>query len=61
MKAFKAYCVSCRGETFHTSKDTSHVFHCIMTILTGGFWAVIWACLYLRRKDKIRCNRCGCS
>lgn len=25
-----------------TRKDTSHLFHLVMTILTGGVWAIVW-------------------
>lgn len=25
-----------------TQKDTSHLFHLIMTLMTGGMWLVVW-------------------
>ena len=29
------------------STNTSHILHAIMTLLTGGFWAIIWIVCYL--------------
>lgn len=25
-------------------KKTSHVLHLLLSVLTGGFWLIIWAC-----------------
>lgn len=26
-------------------KDTSHTFHLLLTIFTGGLWGIVWACM----------------
>jgi hypothetical protein len=36
-------------------RPVSHVFHAVMTLLTGGLWAVVWLALALgRREDRVR-------
>lgn len=36
-------------------RHVSHVFHAIMTVITGGLWAVVWLASALgRREDRIR-------
>ena len=32
-------------------KRVSHVFHGVMTLLTGGLWAIIWIAVALNRVD----------
>jgi len=29
-------------------KKTSHLFHLILTVLTGGFWGIIWILMMFR-------------
>lgn len=43
-----------------TRRDTSHTFHLIMTIITGGAWAFVWLGMTiwhqfgLRRRSRVR-------
>lgn len=32
-------------------KRTNHIFHGIMTILTGGIWAIVWIVQVLRHNN----------
>lgn len=32
-------------------KRTNHVFHGIMTVLTGGAWIVVWVVQILRHRN----------
>lgn len=33
------------------AKRTNHVLHAILTLLTGGFWGIIWIALVLSRRN----------
>ena len=36
-------------------RPVSHFFHAVMTLLTGGLWAVVWLALALgKREDRVR-------
>lgn len=32
-------------------KKTHHIFHAIMTLLTGGLWAIVWTVQILRHNN----------
>ena len=34
--------------------STSHITHFILTLLTGGFWAIIWIIATFRNQNKIK-------
>jgi len=41
-------------------RPVSHVFHAVMTIITGGLWVVVWLALALgRREDRVRLEADG--
>ncbi len=31
-------------------KKVSHIPHAVLSVLTGGIWAVVWLVIYLRRR-----------
>jgi hypothetical protein len=44
-----------RGVVLAYRRPVSHLFHAVMTLLTGGLWIVVWLTLALgRREDRIR-------
>jgi hypothetical protein len=44
-----------RGVVLGYRRSVAHVFHAIMTLLTGGLWAVVWLASALgRREDRVR-------
>lgn len=32
-------------------KRTNHILHAILTLLTGGLWAIIWIAIILRNRN----------
>lgn len=32
-------------------KRTNHVFHAVMTVVTGGIWALVWLVQVLRHRN----------
>jgi len=51
------YCKICDGQVKVEKPSPSHVFHLIMTIITGGLWIVIWVLCLCDRSW--RCCECG--
>jgi hypothetical protein len=44
-----------RGVVLGYRRHVSHVFHAVMTLLTGGLWAVVWLAAALgRRENRVR-------
>jgi hypothetical protein len=56
------YCYSCNRNTKHEMQvgGTSHLFHLVMSILTMGFWLIIWAiCGMSNSSSDWFCAECG--
>lgn len=54
-----ARCKQCRRMTKHLQPSTSHVFHLLMSIITVGFWVVIWVLVALSNGSQKQCEECG--
>jgi len=52
-------CKKCGRETIHKAPKTSHILHFILTIVTAGFWAIVWLIIALNNKTKSKCSVCG--
>ena len=52
-------CKKCKRETIHSAPKTAHIIHFILTIVTAGFWAIIWLIVALNNKTKAKCSVCG--
>ena len=52
-------CISCDEQRLHVRQGVNHVLHLLLTVLTGGLWAIIWLALALALKPSWRCGRCG--
>lgn len=52
------YCKYCRRRVLAVRPRTMHLLHLIMTLLTGGFWIIIWfGCAV--KFGGWRCSNCG--
>jgi len=49
-------CPSCRKNTVHLQQVPNHIFHLILTVLTGGLWLVIWV---FQSSTTPKCTVCG--
>jgi len=51
-------CKYCGKETVFIGKKTNHILHLVLTVLTGGFWAIIWALAFWQNKADRTCTIC---
>lgn len=51
-------CRKCRERTMQNRKETSHLLHLVLSIVTGGVWLLVWLFLVLF-PSRWRCEICG--
>ena len=54
-----AYCPYCKRQVL-ARKKCNHLLHGIVSILTCGFWLLVWAAIIILSSDWY-CTRCGGS
>ena len=52
------YCPNCGKQVMLRQDDCNHILHLILTLLTGGFWLIVWVCVGSFGR-KWRCSQCG--
>lgn len=52
------YCYSCEKDVILRRKSTNHILHLLLSIITGGFWLIIWFLLSMKIGGW-RCMVCG--
>lgn len=52
------YCNNCDASRKVERKTANHILHLILTILTAGFWLIIWVLVAIRIGGW-RCSSCG--
>lgn len=52
-------CKLCEKVTIHIGPSTSHVLHFLISVVTIGWWVIVWFFLSIRNKFKLRCSECG--
>jgi hypothetical protein len=57
-KQLQLQCGSCGELTPHTQKTPNHVLHALLTVFTGGLWAIGWV-VAATTQDMASCGRCG--
>lgn len=55
------YCHNCECERGHSQPAPNHVVHLILTLLTAGFWLIVWLIVAMTATQKWTCSRCGAS
>ena len=53
-----AYCEYCKKQVVARKKGCNHVLHAVLSLLTGGFWLIIWL-LCVISCDDWYCTQCG--
>lgn len=46
------------GPVLARAKGPSHILHLLLTLVTGGLWAIVWIFACMGKKDW-RCPTCG--
>jgi len=54
----KGYCGNCQKQVLIRRKGTNHLLHLILTLLTGGLWAIVWVICAIK-VNGWRCSQCG--
>ena len=58
MQETQKRCDDCGRLVLARRPGPNHVFHLILTILTGGLWLIVWI-LSIPRMGGWRCSGCG--
>lgn len=54
------YCRHCDAVMPTVKKSPNHILHLILSLLTGGFWLIIYALVAFETSFRSwRCQRCG--
>lgn len=57
MQTKRGYCKECGKNVLLQKEQCNHIFHLLLSIITYGFWALVWINIAWSRKW--RCPRCG--
>jgi hypothetical protein len=57
-KQTQKYCKYCEDYVLATRRETNHILHLLLTLITGGIWFIIWIIVAMNT-DKWRCTQCG--
>lgn len=59
MEAGRAYCGQCQSWVKAERKSTNHLLHLIMSLITFGFWIIIWLLVAVDNNRAWTCAQCG--
>jgi len=51
-------CATCNKQVMVRRKGTNHLLHLVLSVLTGGFWIIVWI-LASVKFGGWRCTQCG--
>ncbi len=52
------FCVTCNKNVMVRRKGTNHILHLLLSIITFGFWIIVWILVALKI-GSWRCTQCG--
>jgi len=52
-------CKVCGGDTVHVQPSTSHLLHLVLSVLTAGFWIIVWLLVAQNNASQAQCTQCG--
>jgi len=52
------HCANCNEQRPHVQEVPNHVVHIVLTVVTGGLWAIPWALIAMNEKPAV-CGKCG--
>lgn len=50
-------CTNCKKEVATKTEKVNHILHLLLTLLTAGFWLLVWILLSMTKKEV--CVECG--
>jgi hypothetical protein len=53
------YCNNCKKNTVQIKQRTNHILHLILTLVTFGFWIIVWFFIAMSTNDTPQCTVCG--
>jgi hypothetical protein len=53
------YCKNCKKNTVQIKQRTNHILHLILTLVTFGFWIIVWFFIAMSTNDTPQCTVCG--
>ena len=57
-KQLMVNCSACAKPTLHVAQTPTHVVHLLLSIITAGFWLIVWIFLSIGT-PKPQCTICG--
>ncbi len=60
MEQQQKHCWSCKENVLATRKGTNHVLHLLLSIVTVGWWLIIWIIVSIKGSSWM-CPKCGSS
>lgn len=60
IKEKSMFCKNCSKYVMVRKYGLNHIFHLILSLITAGFWLIIWLLLIILNSFKnYRCTQCG--
>ncbi len=59
VKTTGKYCNHCQKNVMAQGNRPNHLLHLILSVVTAGFWLVIWLILIVFNAGEYRCTQCG--
>ena len=53
------YCHNCKKNTVKIRQKPNHILHLLLSLVTFGFWLIVWFFIALFTSDSSKCTVCG--
>ena len=53
------HCSTCGDSVLAQRPGINHILHLLLTIVTGGIWAIVWILVAIFKFGGWRCTQCG--
>lgn len=53
------FCKTCNKNTLFVRPSTAHVLHLFLSLITLGFWLIVWLLVGLSNSSQGKCTTCG--
>jgi len=59
LKTAGKYCGHCEANVMAQGTKPNHLLHLVLSILTAGFWLIVWVLVSVGKIGGYRCTKCG--
>ena len=59
VKTSGVYCGNCKKNVMAQRNAPNHILHLVLSVMTVGFWLVVWVLLAIAGVNSKRCTECG--